>query len=293
MTTQVVKFQGWDASTTAALRSFGSQISTAIQATGLTKLSNTGQIDWTSATAAATLGYEMYRFNDPLQSSAPVFIRFQWAMNTSTWPYISTVTVGRAVDSSTNFLGRSASMSYCGGVATTNKQANYVTWRFCYNPAMGYFGMSSWDYPIPTTTGIATRGHYTISRPCDDTGTPTTSGLWCQAFGGLSTTTGSQLALSYENNTLTSYVNGAVAGINTASNLASGLTVPFFHQTAAFPTVRQIPQVLYYARDDLPRGVPVTMNVFGTNHTYMTLGIMGSGASGTAHTSGAYAMLWE
>lgn len=297
MTTQVVRFLGWDASTTTAMRAFGAQISTAMQATGLTKLTNTGQIDWTTMTPAATIGYELYRFNDSLQGAAPVYLRFQWGMNlngaTPAWPYIKQVTVGRAVDSTTNFVGTNLAMGYNGGVTTVNKQSSIVYWRFCYNAAMGFFGMGSWEYPAPTTTGGQTRAFYTIARACDDTGNPTASGLWCQSFGGGFTTAGSHWTYSHESDSVTSYPNGAVPGINTSSVLGAGLTVPFFHQTASYPTVRQIPQVLYYGNADLNRSSTVNVRVFGRIHTYLTLGIMAAGTAGNAYSPGAYAMLWE
>lgn len=68
--------------TDAEFRTWGSAVSAALLAAGLTQTSDTGQINWTTVnkpTAAnTTAGYEMWRFNDALQSTAPVYVRITY-----------------------------------------------------------------------------------------------------------------------------------------------------------------------------------------------------------------------
>lgn len=294
MATQTVSYTSYDVSTAAGVRAFGSSISNAIQATGLTKTANTGQVDWTTVTAATTLGSEIYQFNDTLQSTAPVFLKVTYTMavdgtSSPAWPYISTIQLGRATNGDTTFTsGVTVSLNFNATLGNTNTGTGNWTWRFCYNAAMGFFGLMQWDDPsITTTTGP--RNSMFFSRVCDDTGNPTASGVFMQAIGAAVTSTnGSNQLLSYDTDTQTTYSNGAVPGINTASTLITGTTAQFLRQTVACPTVRTVPQVLYYAAADIPRGTTVTLSPYGSSHTYVTAGVLS-----TTSTNGALAMLWE
>ena len=73
--------------TDAQFRAWGKAISDSLQAVGIVKTADSGQIDWATVaapTAANTqMGYEIYRFNDTLQSTAPVFIRLDFGTGVS------------------------------------------------------------------------------------------------------------------------------------------------------------------------------------------------------------------
>ena len=67
--------------TDAAFRTWGSAISSALTTIGLTNTSDTGQINWTTVTrptANTMAGYEIWRFNDTLQSTRPIFIKLEY-----------------------------------------------------------------------------------------------------------------------------------------------------------------------------------------------------------------------
>lgn len=89
--------------TAAQFRTIGSAISGAIQAVGLVQTSDTGQINWTTASMPGSTyvisGYEIYRFSDSLQSTAPVFIKIEYgcaqlASYMGLWITVSTGTDG-------------------------------------------------------------------------------------------------------------------------------------------------------------------------------------------------------
>jgi len=62
-------------------RAWGSAISAALAALGtIVQTSDTGQINWATATKASG-GFEIWRFADSLQSTAPVFIRIDYSSN--------------------------------------------------------------------------------------------------------------------------------------------------------------------------------------------------------------------
>lgn len=73
---------GGTTSNDALFRSWGSMINAALSGIGLVQASDTGQINWTTVTWPGTVstaaGYEIWRFNDSLQSTAPVFVKVEY-----------------------------------------------------------------------------------------------------------------------------------------------------------------------------------------------------------------------
>ena len=67
-------------SSVATFRAWGSALSAQI-ATMLTRVAQTGDIDWITVARPAGgvyAGSEVYRFNDALQSAAPIFVKFEY-----------------------------------------------------------------------------------------------------------------------------------------------------------------------------------------------------------------------
>lgn len=90
------------ASDTTFFRSWGSAISTALNAVGLVKTADTGQIDWTTVQGTTTTnqkrGYEIWRFADSLQATRPVFIKLEYGSGANTTNPQIWLTVGTATD---------------------------------------------------------------------------------------------------------------------------------------------------------------------------------------------------
>lgn len=102
---------------TAELRALGAQFSAAIASAGMVKTTDTGQVDWTTitwVTGVQTWGYEVWRFNDALQATKPVFIRLLYTQTTQNILGI-TAQVGTATDGAGNL----ASMAGTGTSVTT------------------------------------------------------------------------------------------------------------------------------------------------------------------------------
>jgi hypothetical protein len=89
----------------AQFRAWGQGIETALAAIGLLKSVEIGQIDWTSVLhptlTSTAMGFAIYKFNDALQATSPVFIKFEFgsasgsANNPAIW-----VTIGTGSDGS-------------------------------------------------------------------------------------------------------------------------------------------------------------------------------------------------
>lgn len=90
----------------ADFRQWGLAISNALAAAGLVKTADTGQIDWTTVLATnANLqkrGYEVWRFNDALQATRPVFIRIDYGSGNYPYNPMLWFTIGTATDGAGN-----------------------------------------------------------------------------------------------------------------------------------------------------------------------------------------------
>lgn len=96
--------------TDAIFRTWGKGLSDAIQAVGLVKTADTGQIDWLTVLAPTLSnqirGYEIFRFNDALQATSPIFIKISYGsglygVGPTNCPTIKTA-VGKGSDGSGN-----------------------------------------------------------------------------------------------------------------------------------------------------------------------------------------------
>lgn len=95
----------------AAFRSWGQTIANAIVAAGLVKTTDTGQIDWGTVTkpiANTAGGYEIYRFDDALQATRPIFIKFEFGTGGSVNNPQMWVTAGTATDGAGNITSHAS-----------------------------------------------------------------------------------------------------------------------------------------------------------------------------------------
>lgn len=72
----------WTNNSDANFRAWGSYLSARMAAVGLVQTADTGQINWTTVTAPSGVGvfqgYEIWRFADALQATAPVYIKIEY-----------------------------------------------------------------------------------------------------------------------------------------------------------------------------------------------------------------------
>ena len=116
----------------AIFRTTGSALSVAIQAVGLTQTADTGQINWTSVTtpgAANTVaGYEIYRFSDSLQSTAPVYFRIDYGTSIGNTGWLGLrVTVGTSTNGAGTITGQVSSICYLPMYSAGSARVTYVS----------------------------------------------------------------------------------------------------------------------------------------------------------------------
>lgn len=93
----------------AAYQEFVAKGEAIVAGSGMTRTADTGQVDPSTvvrpAAANTSLGYSVWRFNDPLQSVAPIFVRIEWGSGSNVnWPGMA-VQVGTGSDGNGNLTG--------------------------------------------------------------------------------------------------------------------------------------------------------------------------------------------
>ncbi len=96
-------------STKLAIGAVGSQIHAALVAGGWAQTSDTGQVSWASfdgvPAANVVLAFEVWRMNDALASTAPVFIKLEYGITTSYTTPLVWLTIGTGSDGAGNITG--------------------------------------------------------------------------------------------------------------------------------------------------------------------------------------------
>lgn len=156
---------------------WGKDISDTLALIGLVKVATAGEIDWTTVTrpSSGVAGFEIWRFNDAMQATAPIYIRLEYGVIGSTsinaWFTVGTSVSGAGV---------------LGGV-TSDPQ---VAWRDLRPPATevrdNYACAVSgtvWmcRHMKPTTAGTDAAMFFAVVRTCDADGLP--NGEGCAVYG--------------------------------------------------------------------------------------------------------------
>lgn len=160
-------------------RTWGKALGDALKAcSNLTQTADTGQIDWAAATRpTANLygGYEIYRFNDALQSTTPVFIKIEYGTGSNaSYPAIR-VTIGTGSDGSGNLTGNSRMFT---GVILTTVTSSTSTWNCYVSHDAGRL-----DVAMFVGSGTNMAFCFSLCRTRDDTGAMTDEGVDFVAAG--------------------------------------------------------------------------------------------------------------
>ena len=155
-------------------REWGSELSAKLTAAGLVQTADTGQINWITVVRGASpsdSGYEIYKLNDALVTSAPVFFRIDYGTGTSgtSSPRIR-ITVGTSTDGAGVLGGTALSAAnlignYNGTMTSDTARVSYL----CVTE--GFFGLNHKINP-----GSGGEGCFLFSRTVNSSGVPTVTG---------------------------------------------------------------------------------------------------------------------
>jgi hypothetical protein len=256
----------------AAFRAWGKGLSDALVAVGMVRTADTGQINWTTATAPANnySGYEIFRFNDALQTTHPLFLKIEYGAPASGAPQIRTQ-FGKGSNGAGALTG-------AFGAALVQTTSNVLGTAPCY--------VSSGDGSellIAMWPSIASWPFFLyVERSRDAAGVPTGT-----AFSLVFNSGGASPQCRFYN-----YASAAVHTVsrfrdccgmpaNGPAGLAQGGRAPVFLAlfTDALGTYWQPRGIAYYITTDAGSWAPVTVEGYGT---YMPLGPNSTGSTGTA-----------
>ena len=157
-------------------RAWGAAVNNLFSTAGLIQTADTGQINWSTVVRAAPYGiagYEIWRFNDALQATTPIFFKISYGTGQNTQTLSAKIAVGSGSDGSGNLTGLGAALEYWWIFGATNQDT----------PNSKILTIISGDgsgFVIVNAINGATTGHKgtaIIDRIRNSDGTPSSRGL--------------------------------------------------------------------------------------------------------------------
>jgi hypothetical protein len=160
----------------ATFRAWGSGIAAQIAAMGLVQTSDTGQINWVTVARPALntiAGYEIWRFNDALQATKPVFIRIDYGTSSPVDRPRLLARVATATDGAGTLTGQVGSAS---GIMLplSSKSAGNVLPSFCSGSSSR---LSLFTHVEPAGSGQSYGMMFFVERPKTNAGVNTGDGI--------------------------------------------------------------------------------------------------------------------
>jgi hypothetical protein len=249
----------------AAFRAWGSGISTALAAIGMVQTADTGQINLATVTLPAAGvygGYEIWRFNDTLQSTKPLFFKLEYGTGATATRHQVRITLGKGSNGSGALTG-----AFTGATPSCMAQINGTsTVRNWYASS----GDGSMCAIIAAPVFASFQFGFVISRSCDAAGVPT--GTAVAVTVGDASTTVANYTFNYTSAAVSPVLAiGTYFYIGATGGVASGGAAPVFPMvvTDGFGTFWQPRAVLTALAADVPALSPITVPGFGT---YLPLG---------------------
>jgi len=280
--------------TVTTYRAWGLGFSNAFKAVGLIQTANTGQVNWATVslptTGVITRDYEIFRFNDALQATRPVFIRISYGTsNVGDRPFLS-VRAGTATDGAGNLTG-----------LISNEFPVYINLAPLpfESPQLVFGDTSSVAFSGSTSsTGqpYASIFACVIERSRSELGIPNGDGLWLS----VGTTSVSPVAqtqiLSFTLNSFTPVVSGHPFAVPTKlSSFLMGTALAVFPAIIATPKV-QGPGLALLACgfSDFPRLTEQQITIGGTLRNYIAIsGVTSVSQDFAAQRANGLLLRWE
>lgn len=282
---------------------------------GLTQTADTGQMAVPSVTALpgttnTSAGYYIFRFNDTLQATSPVFIKLEFGTGGTTTGPQMWITVGTGSNGSGTINGTVMTrVATCAGTAPTSTATNYTS-RYCYNAVQGSLGIA-FKVGANANSSNLTLGGFFVFRSVNAAGNSTADSVMlltnAATATGVTAASGDMQVLSY--NLSAAYLNSNPIAVST-----SWVFVPFQSTGTLNGTAGQIFPVFQWNGNtgvpgygitnalalglvaEVSVGSTVTVTVLGSvSLTYIAV----AGAVGTSNLGGYSAatytllMLWQ
>lgn len=304
----------------AAIKDWGSKISSLFSGAGLIQTSDTGQVNWTTTTftplgstnGGTVIGYEVWRLNDSLQATKPIFFVVEYITSdasATTYQYYIRMTV----TSSTNGAGSSNGALTQGNIYVTNS-TDVNTNNFGSLNTAWSSGNGSWfNLVLGSVAGTGPGlGTFFFDRTRDSSGAITNEGCamgWTGATGKVVTATntvGNASSGFYRvfNHTLLTVGSLGGSALNTSvllptigydflsTGTTEGVEAPPFicNQKLVPPILAAVSAIT----QELPGGVEFDVTLSGASHHYISLGSFANCANRLAgNTAWCLALRYE
>jgi hypothetical protein len=254
-----------DNSTLANFKSWAQAISSAFSTLGWTQTADTGQVNWSTIASvpSSTYVYEIWEAADSASSTTPIFVKFEYGFSSASVAF--RVTVGSGSNGSGTITG-----SVIGPWATTGLANQGATTFNCYfSGDAGTFRLMMWQ---TFTLGCTVFG---IERSRDTSGAETTD--YVTALMAAANSTGG----AWHQQTMVSgspTVCPAGGAINSSNGSVATAFATATGKVAAFPVIpivgypgnQMLGFVAAVAADvNESNGTPATVNIYGSNHSYL------------------------
>ena len=259
-----------DHTSDAGFRAWGQGVSTALTAVGLTQAADTGQIDLTTVTRPGTTtaaGYQIWRFNDTLQGSAPIFIKLEYGTSNiatvpALWVTVATGSNGSGTLTGTTLLARTMTgLTNSAPASTVTAYPSY----FCYSTTLSFLGWA-------LKNGYNANGTFSVfmlGRSCDATGTPTGTGVTMFVGNSNSGNSHIQTCTTYATGTKTiNSISGKYSLIpGGVTSSSSGSDIQAFLNWAMYPLVEPINWRCTVIQTEITAGLAFQLRSLVRRHT--------------------------
>lgn len=293
MATQIVSVL-YQITNDARFRAWGLGISNALAAVGLTKAADSGQIDWGTVlrpgVASTVAGYEIWRFSDSLQATAPVFIKVEYGTGNHVGSTGYWITVGTGTDGAGTMLGPISTRINPKSTNVLTEGQTAFTYISGANNRIGVFGQ------LGAASSQLTSGTcWAVERTKDATGADTAEGILLLGNEAGGQIWRQQVVFPTGAGTLETTLGIIMPMVGTGANGVQIAVYPQFYTKGTF--LNPGLNLLAYINANLSALTPTAITFYGATHTYLPLGtqcfqaLARTGPTGAAGS--APLMRWE
>lgn len=280
--------------TDALFRDWGLALSTMFS-TLLTKVTTSSDIDWSVVTKPTSAGnyaatFEIYRFNDALHSTHPLFIKIEYGVGGAANAPALRLTIGKSCDGAGMIGG-----TIIPAIEVLNSSSAITTVRTSY--ACNGSGSSFCVAFAPNQSSTGAYGAFAIERGVNPDGSYNGEGLFLaykKTNGTVSLWNSYQASysLASSNNSLTAGLFPSLYSLSSGDSYANGELTPYFPTACLNPSgLFWIPRVMLGgALVDCSAGAVIANVLEG--HTYLGMGNAGTSSDQRNNIYSGTLMLW-
>lgn len=261
---------GWSQANDASFRLWLAECEQMLQDCGLVRTADTGQIDPATATIPVAnttyAGYSVWRFDDSLQATAPVFLKCSYGRSNAAASVMFGLQVGTGSDGAGNLTGTTTSdlRNTVNGAIGTTGSGVYTSYAI-HREGFAALFFKAEGGGTTTMSPIA----FAIQRTVDNTGEPTADGLIVmRPYTQLNLNNDAvhvrlRFLPTIENSgTISSLTLGIVPGAITDSRV--GLSPQVFPQWTMLPKQRPLMFTAASILDEVGAGAQFEMTIVGS-----------------------------